>query len=467
VTYYLPNGTFDRLRWIEERYRKRPVVTYETIIVALYATGHDRLAQGLERPDFVWDESALEGQWEIQTPGMAPPDRLNEQYVARFLEKLVATAPEIAEPSLVDAVLPWIAAQLGKRERALHRASHDYRHLVLPARRGEPSDAARRAVGQYWDKVDDAEEAWSNLSHALELRGPAIAQWADAEGVNLHGLDANAVLDVVANWRPEDTGEVAQGGIVFDYPDGWTVQQLGPDELEREGALMQHCVGDYCAKVEGGGAFIFSLRDPSGRPHVTMDYDPHTRTFQQVMGKQNQPPKREYAARARDFIRPYDDPRGLVLAGGEPGLDLTTADFSNVKLPPGLDLRGAELSHQDLSMIRLESADLTQANLVGADMRQANLIGASLAGANLAGANLWRADLDGADLSGADLTDAVLDGADLRGATLDGADVWDTSIEGATVDEHTSLAGVKRSGLHGDFVSAGAGITRLLELLDE
>lgn len=44
--------------------------------------------------------------------------------------------------------------------------------------------------------------------------------------------------------------------------------------LDAEGKMMGHCVGSYCDQVSGGGTRIFSLRDPSGKPHVTVEVAP-------------------------------------------------------------------------------------------------------------------------------------------------------------------------------------------------
>ena len=78
--------------------------------------------------------------------------------------------------------------------------------------------------------------------------------------------------------------------------------------------------------------------------------------------------------------------------------DTETPSGTRIVVPPGVDLRGA---------------DLRRANLGGAYLR-----GANLGGANLRCANLGGADLGGADLRGADLGDAYLRGADLGGTAV-------------------------------------------------
>ena len=47
------------------------------------------------------------------------------------------------------------------------------------------------------------------------------------------------------------------------------------DALKFEGDTMGHCVGSYCDDVAAGRSRIFSLRDPKGQPHVTIETAPN------------------------------------------------------------------------------------------------------------------------------------------------------------------------------------------------
>lgn len=54
--------------------------------------------------------------------------------------------------------------------------------------------------------------------------------------------------------------------------EGWSwVSVISPEALNREGALMRHCVGSYAEEVEDGSCSIWSLRDPEGKPHITVE----------------------------------------------------------------------------------------------------------------------------------------------------------------------------------------------------
>lgn len=56
---------------------------------------------------------------------------------------------------------------------------------------------------------------------------------------------------------------------------GWSwVKVLSAEALNREGALMRHCVGSYAQAVQDDDLQIWSLRDPEGKPHMTVETTP-------------------------------------------------------------------------------------------------------------------------------------------------------------------------------------------------
>jgi len=75
------------------------------------------------------------------------------------------------------------------------------------------------------------------------------------------------------NSNYQDEASQAAEHTVFEWPDGWTIKELGSDALAREGDLMGHCVGGYCGHVDAGDSHIYSLRDPKNQPHVTFEVE--------------------------------------------------------------------------------------------------------------------------------------------------------------------------------------------------
>jgi len=123
--------------------------------------------------------------------------------------------------------------------------------------------------------------------------------------------------------------------------------------LDAEGHMMGHCVGSYCEQVQGGGTRIFSLRDPSGKPHVTVEVAPGSKGFenrlkpevaqelgipeefsiQQIKGKQNAAPVAEYLPYVQDFIKnsPLGTPWGDVRELGNAGLYQTPQGYKTLE----------------------------------------------------------------------------------------------------------------------------------------
>jgi uncharacterized protein YjbI with pentapeptide repeats len=166
-----------------------------------------------------------------------------------------------------------------------------------------------------------------------------------------------------------------------------------------------------------------------------------------------------------------------ALDGLQPGADLTginleSASFQSGALPKGVRLRHANLSHADLSGVRLEDAELSGAILTGANLtdcvlhrallRDADFSDATLDGCKFsealidranftgahtdeAGATFKRASLRGAILCDTRLPNAVFDSADLSGADLSGALLTGTSWQVARLHAAT-LKGANLNG---------------------
>jgi hypothetical protein len=103
----------------------------------------------------------------------------------------------------------------------------------------------------------------------------------------------------------EDVGPVPQGKVIYKFSDGWTVQELvTPEQIFAEGEANQNCLREssfgpqYLEQVENGESRIFSLRNPNGRPSVSMEFvvdkdesgaptDSQSGHFEQIFAKQN------------------------------------------------------------------------------------------------------------------------------------------------------------------------------------
>jgi len=149
------------------------------------------------------------------------------------------------------------------------------------------------------------EMGFDRVGYDLMMRLRSIGDWATAEHIDLGRWSADEAIDSAREWAEEhDPVDVVQGTVVYRFPDGWTVQELeAVAELEDEGEAMQHCVGDYCDDVDEGIVRIYSIRDPSGKPHVTLEFDTDLGQFTQIRGKQNVPPVERYWPYVGAFVR--------------------------------------------------------------------------------------------------------------------------------------------------------------------
>lgn len=87
------------------------------------------------------------------------------------------------------------------------------------------------------------------------------------------------------------------GETVHEFENGYSIVRLTTTgQLEDESAMMQHCVGQgaYHQRVMDETTAIFSLRDPAGKAHATIEIDLKNGSVEQVKGKQNVIPRMDY-----------------------------------------------------------------------------------------------------------------------------------------------------------------------------
>lgn len=96
--------------------------------------------------------------------------------------------------------------------------------------------------------------------------------------------------------------------LVAILEDGYyVVRLLKPSALDRESAYMQHCIGQgaYDDKLGDNEHEYYSLRDASGKPHITMEISKESgdnHVLLQFQGKQNLPPLDKYVKAVLPFM---------------------------------------------------------------------------------------------------------------------------------------------------------------------
>jgi len=384
-----------------------------------------------------------------------------------------------------EAMIPWVAIQL---------------------------NAMRKDV----DKDLMSEEAFEDAYHALAAKLPQIAAWVAHARPDLTRLTIGEALRQMSDFEPE-TGAVPQGEVIYRFADGWTVQELTRcDQIFAEGETVQHCMRQsqrgemYFNTVLDGEARIFSLRTPTGKPCVSMEFrvdsdNAHGGQFRQIYAKQNtglnaSVPRivkdgasreaaealwssiQKYKPRVKEFIHQAftGEPCGLLMSG----VPASSVDLAYQTLA------GLDMTEMDLSGARLQGTDMSDARMYG--VRSGGIMGIpsllpqgfSLVNGYLIGpyADLRGADVHGMDLSNttmhgvrsggvtgtprllpamvkllngyfvgrsADLADADLSFVDLGNACLAQAVMYNANLEGAEMGGVRLIYGVTSGGIKG------------------
>jgi hypothetical protein len=146
---------------------------------------------------------------------------------------------------------------------------------------------------------------------------PAVRDWVLATRPDLTTLDWSDALSASNAWHADLAAHMTlaappmpPGPIVFDFGDGWTVQDLDTVALLRaEGVAMGNCVHTHHVnRVMGGGMRIFSLRDPANRPVVDISKDEVSGRWLEVKGRGNAPAVERYQRRVLTFLLSHDRP---------------------------------------------------------------------------------------------------------------------------------------------------------------
>ncbi|MCS4090235.1 PcfJ domain-containing protein [Rhizobium sp. BK176] len=178
------------------------------------------------------------------------------------------------------------------------------RILAKERRRGghqvvEPSGRAIRHIVDWMRAAIVRDAAWlSNLDEKGRpkklLKYPTVdALVAEVDRDMLREAGRNEVSDSSVGTAP-----------YMDLGDGWSmVRLLTADALDYESKIMQHCIGNgaYDDQLTDPTKLFLSMRDPAGRPHVTIALS--SGVYEQISGKQNAFPAPRYVKRLASFFR--------------------------------------------------------------------------------------------------------------------------------------------------------------------
>jgi hypothetical protein len=225
-------------------------------------------------------KTASKLDWLRKRPDMQTPEGI------RMLRLLDTHKQDVGEK--LDPLLPWITREW-KRGR-LHHEVDPVRADTPPSYNEDLGGVGGQHVGHlyYQDRSPD-DRGWERRP----LTTPTLSHWADwyDHPLGRGNLDMGSkafqvphMVDAISQWdqRMKEEAERAKveeqanAPVLHEWPDGWKLQRLKPEHLDYEGDAMGHCVGGYGYEdaVRKGNTAILSLRDPSGRPHVTAELEP-------------------------------------------------------------------------------------------------------------------------------------------------------------------------------------------------
>jgi hypothetical protein len=130
-----------------------------------------------------------------------------------------------------------------------------------------------------------------------------VLDYLRAEKPDLTRLSYTKAVSASHQWheqfkgKADSTGEYSTKNVVLSLTNGYTWVEVPVEDLKTEGNNMGHCVGgDYYQKqVKAGRIKIYSLRDTSNKPHVTVEIT-KAGDVVQVQGKENKEPITKYHA---------------------------------------------------------------------------------------------------------------------------------------------------------------------------
>ena len=231
------------------------------------------------------------------TGDIGTPRMLDALDPARDLREIVgAQAPWMSKLPVSDMIHSFSAGaerDLGLRSFAgeLHRTMMEEGlppNLALTPERLQrmsfPQALAHAGEARRWQ---DAEQ--ERLLQESLLNNPAVQTYKEYPDDYRWTELKMPEVPVPEGWVRGGDGPLSTTGVYYQEPGGGVFapedlpgyreakQQLA-DALKAEGEIMDHCVGGYCEDVASGRSRIFSLRDPKGQPHATIEMLPQMDT---------------------------------------------------------------------------------------------------------------------------------------------------------------------------------------------
>lgn len=183
-------------------------------------------------------------------------------------------------------------------------------------------------------------------------RPKKLMKFSTVEGIV---AEADKAMRKFAEKNREARIEAGDEELAGQLADGWyVVKLLTPVSLDRESGQMQHCIGQggYDDRLTSPEYAYYSLRDPAGHPHVTMEVFVATGTPLQIQGKQNREPIPAYLDRMLEFMKTIGVKPRQLSRGSQWVFDIHGDRHDIEAIPEGTEIAGTMTVTRTLSFPR-------------------------------------------------------------------------------------------------------------------
>lgn len=322
MNFLTPNNTRNRWQHVFKTYSKtdKAPILFDVALFALALTGNDAFAASVKDQKRSYNIGVW-GPREVQMPLWqrrskredgslaSPTNPLDADYAdddtpgsQLFLMGLNQTMHStLPDHHPGEKLIPWVASKLSRLYRQEQRGAKTLGVIWNP-------DDWRGDEGTYRDQENRPRE-WNETVNRLAAQSTSIANWAEAEGVDIGKVDLREALEGAVDYRARSRDAAREGSVVAELSDGWRVEELRErKELEEEGSFMDHCVGSYHTQVASGDVHIYSLRDPEGKSFATFEWEPDEQHWEQIMGEANGRPAEESHKYIEEFVESFVPP---------------------------------------------------------------------------------------------------------------------------------------------------------------
>lgn len=282
-------------KWIEgplAKYIKRDMGTPEDPVRMLAEEGitHTKLPEYFDQPTFYQRRIREKAGFPGEGLGKSPEARRYETAADYAVdEPFIVGRPETAEIfNLAGNPVPDWMQKLpeGTKVFAPRTRNLGFEHIIdvlkedLATGRIRPDQLSKVSMEQAVRRTHEynLEKAAAMEKAAVEETGKYFPIHREYPGgfrwVELKANPAKSPDELTANAKVKYDRAISAGAdekTALEHANEYHIEELTGKALKNEGEIMGHCVGGYCEDVISGSTRIFSLRDPKGRSHVTVE----------------------------------------------------------------------------------------------------------------------------------------------------------------------------------------------------